>query len=204
VAEVLQTSWSPTFGVIEALYDVTRYDLMTRIVCERHLMESGIDVFWNDLVCSTKEQAFAAVSAVAGNGVNLEALYGPSYDAILGILQWSVRMTADDIAALGYQLGGYGSGDYDKAYIIARNMNCERLMDRVLSDVEVASVKASVASPSHVQRHLRGVRAIEMSAMYHVLVGAGITSESGDYVWDFMLRLTQPMRDYLFPNAPSI
>lgn len=199
VAEVLATSWTPEYGVVEVLHDITAHDTFTRIVCERHLQESGIDVFWNDLVCSSAAQASASVAAVAGGGVNLEALYGPSFEAILGIIQAAVFMDAGQVASVGYQMQGYGNGDYARCHVLAREHGGERTMDRVLSDVQVAAHKASVTTPASLQRHLKGVRALELTAAYYVLLGVHAVMDD-----EFVERLTRPIRNYLWPDAPRL
>jgi hypothetical protein len=140
------------------------------------------------------------VLAVAEAGVDLEALYGPNYQALLGILEGAVLMGSSEIAALGYQLIGMTySQDYDAAYGYAREAGVEPMLDRFLSDVQVACHKRELLSPSALQRHLLGVRAIELTACYYVLKGAGV-----DMPEDFEVRLTKPMRAYLFPHEPHV
>lgn len=199
LADVLLTEWSREYGIPESLSDICQYDTFTKIVAERTLHEAGVDVFWNDLVCSTKEQAAAAVGAVADRGVDLEALYGPNYAAILGVIEGCVLMDSAQVAALGYQMQGGYSTDYATVYELARIAGVEPKLDRVLSDIQYAAHKNTVHSPAGIQRHLMGVRAAELTAAYYVLKGEGVVMNE-----DFELRLTRPMRAYLFPDEPRL
>jgi hypothetical protein len=49
------------------------------------------------------------------------------------------------------------------------------------------------------ERHLKGVRAAELTAAYYVLKGAGVVLDEG-----LEYRLTAPMRAYLFPREPRL
>ena len=200
-ADVLASDWRRGgYGVPEVLADVTTHDTFTRILCERALSEAGVDVFWNDLVCSTPKQAGDAVRAVAERGIDFEALYGPNFEALLGVLQGCILMDSAQIAALGYQLEGRTfSTDYATVRTLARMADAERLLDRVLSDVQVACHKAHLDSQAGMERHLRGVRAAELTAGYYVLKGAGAVMDEG-----LQRRLTAPMRAYLFPKEPKL
>jgi hypothetical protein len=200
VVAVLVTDWSRTYGIPEALADVTRDDPFTRIVAERALSEAGVDVFWNDLVCSSPVQAAAAVAAVADRGIDLELLYGENFEALLGVIQGCVLMDSSQLASLGYQVSGRSySTDFDTVYALARMEGCEPMLDRVLSDVQVACHKDRLNSQASMDRHLNGVRAAELTAAYYVLKGAGVVMDEG-----LEYRLTAPMRAYLFPREPRL
>jgi hypothetical protein len=200
VSDVLASEWRKDYGIPEVLADVTAYDTFTRIVCERALSEAGVDVFWNDLVCSSPVQAAAAVAAVADRGIDLEALYGENHEALLGVIQGCVLMDSGQLASLGYQLSGRSySTDFDTVYALARMEGCEPMLDRVLSDVQVACHKPHLDSQARMDRHLKGVRAAELTAAYYVLKGAGVVMDEG-----LEHRLTAPMRAYLFPREPRL
>lgn len=200
VSELLAKHWSKDFGIPEVLADLTTHDIFTRIIAERVLSEAGVDVFWNDLVCSTPAQASTAVRSVAERGVDLEAIYGPDYEAILGVIQGCILMDAAQLGSLGYQLEGRTfSSDYSMVRELARLNDAERILDRVLSDVQVACHKASLDSQAAMERHLRGVRAAELTAAYYVLHGAAVVMDEG-----LQRRLTAPMRAYLFPSEPRL
>jgi hypothetical protein len=180
VSEVLASEWRKDYGIPEALADVTAHDTFTRILCERALSEAGVDVFWNDLVCSSPVQAAAAVAAVADRGIDLEALYGENCEALLGVIQGCVLMDSSQLASLGYQLSGRSfSTDFDTVYALARMEGCEPMLDRVLSDVQVACHKAHLDSQARMDRHLKGVRAAELTAAYYVLKGVGVVMDEG-------------------------
>src|SRR5687768_8390655 len=104
VSVVLASDWRKDYGIPEVLADVTTHGTFTRIVCERALSEAGVDVFWNDLVCSSPVQAASAVKGVADRGIDLEALYGPNFDALLGVIQGCILMDSAQLASLGHQL----------------------------------------------------------------------------------------------------
>jgi hypothetical protein len=200
VVAVLITDWTKTYGIPEALADVTRDDPFTRLVAERALSEAGVDVFWNDLVCSSPVQAAAAVAAVTDRGIDLEALYGENYETLWGVIQFCVLMDSGQLASLGYQLTGRSySTDFDTVYALARMEGCEPMLDRVLSDVQVACHKDRLSSQTSMERHLKGVRAAELTAAYYVLKGAGVVLDEG-----LEYRLTAPMRAYLFPREPRL
>jgi hypothetical protein len=167
---LLESDWRKDYGIPEVLADVTAHDTFTRILCERALSEAGVDVFWNDLVCSSPSQAASAVAAVADRGIDLEALYGENYEALLGVIQGCVLMDSGQLASLGYQLSGRSySTDFDTVYALARMEGCEPMLDRVLSDVQVACHKPHLDSQARMDRHLKGVRAAELTAAYYVL-----------------------------------
>ena len=110
-ADVLASDWRRGgYGVPEVLADVTTHDTFTRILCERALSEAGVDVFWNDLVCSTPKQAGDAVRAVAERGIDFEALYGPNYEALLGVLQGCILMDSGQLASLVAAMGRMEAG----------------------------------------------------------------------------------------------
>jgi hypothetical protein len=109
-------------------------------------------------------------------------------------------MDAGQIASLGYQLSGRSySTDWDTVHALARMAGVEPMLDRVLSDVQVACHKPHLDSQSRMDRHLKGVRAAELTAAYYVLKGAGVVLDEG-----LEYRLTAPMRAYLFPREPRL
>jgi hypothetical protein len=200
VSDVLASEWRKDYGIPEVLADVTAHDTFTRIVCERALSEAGVDVFWNDLVCSSPVQAASAVKGVADRGIDLEALYGENFDALLGVVQGCILMDSAQLASLGNQLVGRSySTDWTVVHTLARMQDCERLLDRVLSDVQVACHKDGLGSQASMERHLKGVRAAELTAAYYVLKGEGVVLDEG-----LEQRLTAPMRAYLFPREPKL
>jgi hypothetical protein len=200
VSDVLASEWRKDYGIPEVLADVTAHDTFTRIVCERALSEAGVDVFWNDLVCSSPAQAASAVKGVADRGIDLDLLYGENFDALLGVIQGCILMDSAQLVALGSQLIGRSySTDWDTVHVLARMEGVEPMLDRVLSDVQVACHKDRLNSQASMERHLKGVRAAELTAAYYVLKGAGVVLDEG-----LEYRLTAPMRAYLFPREPRL
>ena len=200
LADALLLSWSRNYGIPECLSDVTAHDTYTRIVAERQLQEAGVDVFWNDLVCTSATQAAEAVRKVADRGVDLEALYGPNYAALLGLIEGCVLMGSAEIAALGYQLTGRRyDDDYRTVLQFAKAAGVSRLLHIVESDLNVACHKREILSPAALQRHLLGVRAIELTAAYYVLKGASVNMPES-----FELGLTAPHARLPLPRRAQV
>jgi hypothetical protein len=108
-------------------------------------------------------------------------------------------MDSSQLASLGHQLVGRSySTDWDTVHTLARMEGVEPMLDRVLSDVQVACHKEYQTMTS-MERHLKGVRAAELTAAYYVLKGAGVVMDEG-----LEYRLTAPMRAYLFPREPRL
>lgn len=195
-SRVLLTQWEPKGrGVPEVIASLTEHDSLTRIIAERALVEGGIDVWWNDLLCRDRAHASQAVGLVASEGVDLEVLYGPNFDAIVGILRAVVLMDSAQISAAAAQLPGDSFHRlYDLAFEAARGWGVERLMDRTLSDVLFACQKGMVTTPAGVERLLHGARVFELAAAFYILDGAG----------SVLPELLEPIKRALWPHFPNL
>lgn len=202
-ADLLRTNYarpgrrSSGYGVPEAVAEVTERQTLHRIIAERVLSENGVDLWWSDLVCVTAEDAATAVLAVAARGVDLEAVYGRDWQAVVGLLQAATHMDERQLCLLGYRLSG-GDGYstlYEEAHVYALAHDRAALLDRVLSDVMFAGARGD-ASPASLHRRLMGVRVLELAAAYYVLLDVVPA--------DIAVRLLEPIRAGLFPNAPKL
>lgn len=184
------------FGLPEAILEATQHDPLTRIVAQRALVSAGVDVWWNDLLCTSALEAQAAVLGVASTGVDLEELYGPNYEPIVGILKAAVLMDAQRLGACGHQLIGTGfSRLFDEAFEAARAYDCDALMSRVLSDVLFACHKDGSTTPAAHERLLHGARVLELAAAWYVLDGGGAVPDAA---------LLEPIKRALWPHLPNL
>ena len=142
--------------------------------------------------------AVVAALAVAGCGGSSKS----SQPTTAPTVSLWVSGTAKDyrqVAALSVHVGHSHESDYLKVKALAAEAGREAMLERVLTDVQLSGHRSMVFSPSHLQRHLLGVRALELAAAYYVLVGADADMDEA-----FGLRLLEPMRAYLFPDAPRV
>lgn len=194
-SRVLLSSWSKDRGIPEVIAGLTEHDSLTRIVAERALVQAGIDVWWNDLLCRDAASASAAVGLVAARGVDLKSIYGENFEAIVGILRAGILMDSTAIADMADQLQGDAYHRlYEHAFEHARAVGVERHLERVLSDVLFSCQKDASMTPAGHVRFLHGARVLELAAAFYVLDGAGHT----------MPALLEPIKAALWPHLPKL
>jgi hypothetical protein len=175
--------------------DQATADRLVRIIADRRLERMGFDVlFW------TEPDAASVIAALqlAARPFELSDLYGPSAEAIVGILRACVESEADVIRSVGYQLTN-DQTLYEQSYVMAYGQGVGRLMADVCSDVHFACAKDAVDTPAKVQSHLRGVRGFELAAMYYVLAGVG-----NGYALAYPDAFLGAVQRMFFPDWPRV
>lgn len=150
-------------------------DELARIVSERVLTQHGYDITAVLLDPPTPRQAYESLQAIASEGIDLEAIYGPNYAAILGILRAGVECSEGQVRTVAYQLRGFEDHMFGDVFVQADVLGVGGLLANVCSDIHFAcdAGKRDMTAAGARILHLKGVRGFELAGAYYVLQGAG-------------------------------
>jgi hypothetical protein len=160
------TTLARGYGIPEALTEAARGDRAALVIAERQCNHAGLDVWWNDLVCSDGYTASGELEAVAA--IDPEQLYGHMWEANLGLIMLASTVTPEQINGLANMMSSAQSDAFIDCMELARSVDRQRVLLNLCNDVHFATGYYAT-TPAGVARRLKGIRALECVAAHHVL-----------------------------------
>jgi hypothetical protein len=181
------------YGVPEAIAESAGDDTVARVVAERALILAGIDVWWSDLLCIDGDDA--AETLRAASFIDPEEVYGPMWEAILGLLKACDMLSFDQLNGIANVTSKVEWDLYVQCAELAQSLGRGPLFLQVCEDVHFATAHYA-STPAGVTRRLRGIRGLECIAALYVL--RDVLSVEDARV------LAGPVSKIIFPLSPSV
>ena len=172
-AELCEEKWrrrvgaEPPYGIPEAVREAAGEDNVALIIAERQCVTYGLDVWWNDLLCVDGEQAARELRKL--EGIAPEDIYGPMWDANLGLLILADGLTAAQLNGLANVTRSEHWHAYDECVARAELLHRDGDLRRLSEDIAFAMAHHA-STPAGTMRRLKAVRALECVAAHHVLM----------------------------------